>query len=172
MRTPIAEASFAAASFDVVFCVNVIHHLQRPMDLVRQASRLLRKGGALAVIGGGPHQGSDQWYLYRCFEEAYRRDLARYPGWQVLSEWMAQAGLSALELCEVERYRSSYAGRQVFDDPFLQQGSRSQLALLSQAEYRQGLARIEAEIRAAEGRGETALFEEDVPMLMLVGRKT
>jgi ubiquinone/menaquinone biosynthesis C-methylase UbiE len=44
------ELPFPAGSFDLVYCVNAIHHFQRQSDFIGRARRVLRLGGALAVL--------------------------------------------------------------------------------------------------------------------------
>lgn len=165
------DLPFRAEIFDLLICVNAIHHMLRPRQFLWHASRLLRPGGRLAIVSSNPHQGSDQWYVFRCFPETFHRDLERFPRWEVVREWVESTGLGEISLAEVERYRATYAGHGVFADPFLKPESCSQLAMLSEQEYQHGLERIRSEIQAAEARGETALFVEDMPMLMLVGQK-
>ena len=41
---------FAAASFDAVLCLDLIHHLARPRDFFAEAARVLRPGGRIAAI--------------------------------------------------------------------------------------------------------------------------
>ena len=41
---------FAAASFDAVVCLDLVHHLARPRDFFAEAARVLRPGGRLAAI--------------------------------------------------------------------------------------------------------------------------
>jgi SAM-dependent methyltransferase len=40
---------FAPASFDVVYCLGVVHHLEDPLTGVRALARLVRPGGALRL---------------------------------------------------------------------------------------------------------------------------
>src|SRR6266850_350603 len=58
---------FLNAVFDLIFCVNAFHHFSQPRDFISEARRLLRPGGALAVMGMDPHAGRDRWYLYDYF---------------------------------------------------------------------------------------------------------
>jgi hypothetical protein len=59
----------------------------------------------------------------------------------------------------------------VFDDPYLQKQSCSQLALLSEAEYTTGLAKIEQDIARAERRDEQLEFRTEITIHMWSGRK-
>ena len=50
------ELPFPDQFFDLVYCVNAIHHFEDARAFVHQARRLLRPGGALAVIGSEPRR--------------------------------------------------------------------------------------------------------------------
>jgi SAM-dependent methyltransferase len=43
------DVSMEPASFDLVWCVNTINHLTKPVDGVRHLAKLLRRGGRLAL---------------------------------------------------------------------------------------------------------------------------
>ena len=160
---------FPASSFDLVYCVNAIHHFDRPRAFVAEACRLLRPGGRLAVIGMDPHGRRENWYVYRFFEGVYETDLRRFPSWAEVAGWMSAEGL-AVECRGVDHIWAPKTGRAVLDDPFLQQNSCSQLALLSQEAYQAGLHCIEAALDRAEAAGETLTFPVDTPLAMISGQ--
>ena len=83
------QLPFPAATFDLVYCVNAIHHFDRPRAFISEACRLLRPGGRLAVIGMDPHGRRESWYVYRYFEGVYETDLRRFPSWADVAGWMA-----------------------------------------------------------------------------------
>jgi len=162
---------FESSAFDLVFCVNAIHHFQDPRGFVSEAARVLRRGGVLAVVGNDPHGRRESWFVYRYFDGVYETDLMRFPAWKTMREWMFEDGLEEIEWREVERIVDPKYGRGVFDDPFLKKNSCSQLALLTEEAYRAGLERLEADLLEAEARGETLVFETDILTAMLAGRK-
>jgi hypothetical protein len=132
---------------------------------------VLRPGGRLAVIGMDPHGREASWYAYRYFEGAYETDLARFPSWAEVEAWMAEEGLRDVSRRIVDHYGGTHAGRAVLADPFLRKDASSQLALLSEAAYRDGLRRIEAALAEAEARGETLMFAVDTDLALIEGRK-
>ena len=69
------QLPFPDQAFDLVFCVNAIHHFGQPRVFISEARRLLRPGGALAVVGLDPHGDRDSWYVYHYFEGTYETDL-------------------------------------------------------------------------------------------------
>lgn len=161
---------FAAASFDLVYCVNAMHHFDEQRAFVFEARRLLRPGGALAVVGMDPHSGQDGYYIYRYFEGTHETDLARFPSWDTVSDWMTTASFEHIERREADRIRNDMVGRAVLDDPFLHKEATSQLTLLPDEAYEAGLRRIRAAIEAAEATDEQPVFRVDIQIAMLVGR--
>ncbi len=163
---------FESKVFDLVFCVNAIHHFQHPRGFVSEAARVLRRGGALAVVGNDPHGRRESWFTYHYFDGVYETDLRRLPGWKTVRDWMVEDGFEGIEQREVERIVDPKYGRGVFDDPFLKKNACSQLALLTEEAYQAGLERIEADLVEAEARGQTLVFETDILIVMVAGRKT
>lgn len=162
---------FESDVFDLVFCVNAIHHFQDSRGFVSEAARVLRRGGVLAVVGNDPHGRRESWFVYRYFDGVYETDLMRFPTWETVRGWMLEDGFEEIEWREVKRILNPKYGRGVFDDPFLKKDSCSQLALLTEETYRAGLERIEADLVEAEAREEILVFETDILTAMLAGRK-
>jgi ubiquinone/menaquinone biosynthesis C-methylase UbiE len=160
---------FLAETFDLVVCVNAFHHFARPGLFISEARRLLRPGGALAIIGMDPHTLLDLWYLYDYFAACLAMDMERYPSSGRILDWMAAAGYDRIERRPVERIVHDYAGRSVLDDPFLQKNSTSQLVLLTDDEYADGLRRIERALTEAEQQGKQITFQVNISLYMVWG---
>jgi len=163
------QLPFPNASFDLIFCVNAVHHFGDPRAFVAEARRLLRPGGALAAINVDPHSRRDRWYIYDYFDGTLEADLRRFPSSGAMRDWMIGAGFERVERNIVERVMEQRIGRDVLNDHFLQKGGTSQLALLGDAEYAAGIERIESAVRGAESRGETITFTADISFVMLTG---
>ncbi len=164
------QLPFPDASFDLVCCINALHHFQRPRVFVFEARRLLRPGGALAVAGMDPRRLRNRWYVYDYFEGTHETDLARFPSWGTVLDWLVAAGFERVEWQPVEQILDQKMGRAILADPFVQKHACSQLALLSDEAYAAGLERIEAAVAAAEVQGETLTFHTDLLLAMLTGR--
>jgi ubiquinone/menaquinone biosynthesis C-methylase UbiE len=162
---------FADRSFDVIFCVNAIHHFEDPHAFIGQAYRVLRPGGAIATVGWDPHGRRDSWYLYDYFEGTYERDLQRFPRWAEVADWMQAAGFQHIDRREVRHILDDKYGRGVLDDPYLRKDACSQLALLSDAAYARGLERIRRHLDQAQARGQTLHFRSELSIEMLTGLK-
>lgn len=165
-----SQLPFPSAAFDLVYCVNAIHHFQRPRHFLSEARRLLRPGGALAVVGLDPRGAGTHWYVYDYFPGTYEIDLARFPSWGTALDWMLAVGFGPVQWQLVERIVDERVGRAILADPFLEKSATSQLALLSDEAYAAGLGRIETALATAEAAGETLTFRVDLALAMLVGR--
>lgn len=153
---------FASEAFDLVCCVNAIHHFDDSRGFIRDAALLLKPGGALAIVGIDPRVIRRRYY-YEYFDGARDLDLRRYASFGQLVDWTAEAGLENVRLEVVERAAIAYMGRAIFDDPFLKKESNSLLALLSEEIYAEGLRRIQS----AADRG--AEFATDISFGMITG---
>lgn len=160
---------FPDGTFDLAYCVNAIHHMDGQQTFIQEARRVLRDGGALAVIGMDPHEQRHTWYVYDYFEGVYATDLARFPSWETVLDWMRAAGFQNVERRPVERIVDDKTSATVLDDPFLQKHTSSQLALLSDAEYAAGVQRIKTAIAAAEAAGKTLIFPTGLIIDMVWG---
>jgi ubiquinone/menaquinone biosynthesis C-methylase UbiE len=166
-------------SFDLVYCVNALHHFNQPEQFIRQASRLLRPGGQLAVIGMDPRNflarpdrpARARWYVYEYFPGTLETDLDRFPSWGQVLDWMILAGFDFARLERVEQVLDSKTGSAVWSDPFLEKNSTSQLILLTDEAYQQGLERMKATLSKAVAANQKLIFPVDLMIDMLVARK-
>jgi ubiquinone/menaquinone biosynthesis C-methylase UbiE len=164
------ELPFPAGSFDLVYCVNAIHHFQRKSDFIWQARRALRREGALAVLGMDPHHRRNDWYVYEYFDGTFETDLARFPSWGQVLDWMIAAGFERMELRLAEEIGDPKYGPAVLEDPFLVKNSCSQMALLSDQAYEEGLNRIRRALAEAEAQGNMLVFKNTIRIDQIVGR--
>ena len=157
--------------FDLVFSVNAIHHFANPPTFIKEAFRVLRSAGTLAVVGSDRPSCRDSWYGYQFFVGTYEVDLKRFPSFVSIAEWMHSAGFRDIKLEEVEHIVDHKHGHGVLKDPYLQKDACSQLTLLTDEAYERGLRRIEAALRKAEEKEETLLFPSEFKIMMLSGIK-
>lgn len=165
-----ARLPYRSGSFDLVYCVNALHHFDRPTEFVQAARRVLRPAGKIALIGMDLYQQPCTWFIYDYFAGVLETDLARYLPWEHVRDWLSAAGFETLDWQIVERYEQVFNGEQVFEDPFLRKGSTSQLALLSEADYQAGLDKMSRAIRSAAEKGVRIEFQVDISMGMLTGQ--
>ena len=158
---------FSDNTFDMVFCVNALHHFHDPSGFVNNTHRLLKRGGTLAVIGMNPHDGRDRWFLYDYFPGTYETDLGRYPSVGAIADWMIEAGFEKVTSRVGERIVDTRMGRDVLP---LSKNFTSHLTLLSPDAYAEGIDRIETALAEAEEEGEIVEFPVDISPHMISGR--
>lgn len=158
------QLPFGPGSFDLICCVNAIHHFDDPRAFILDAAHLLQPGGAIAIIGMDPRTISQRYY-YEYFEGTLQLDMRRYPSFGQLVDWVAESRLERVELSIVEVASARFVGRDILSDPFLVKESNSLLALLSDEVYAEGLRRIEA---AADTGAE---FYSELQFGMVTGRR-
>jgi len=161
--------SFQPGTFDLVFCVNALHHFDDPPAFVSQARRVTRAGGALAIVGMDPQTERDRWYLYDYFPGTYETDRARYPSGDAILGWMDEAGFVRCHRRLAARIARDAAGREVLNDRILQKNGTSQLSLLTEEAFAAGMARIEEALQSAERRGEHISFPTHISLPIVVG---
>jgi ubiquinone/menaquinone biosynthesis C-methylase UbiE len=162
---------FFAASFDLVYGVNALHHFPQKESFIREAARTLRPNGMLAIIGMDPHGQHDRWYIYDYFEGTYELDLRRFPPVPQITAWMNDAGFIGMRHSVVERILDHQDGRAVLAHSVLQKTGTSQLILISDEAYDRGLRKIHADLDAADARKETLSFVEDISLVMVTARR-
>jgi len=159
---------FLPGTFDLVYCVNALHHFDDPQSFIAQAAELMRPRGTLAIVGIDPRLIHTR-YFYEYFEPSREIDMRRYPSMGAMVDWMVAAGIDELEYRTVETLTSRFIGRQVFEDNFLRKGSNSTLAVLTEEEYQAGLRKIESAVAQAESEGREITFDTVLPFGMLTG---
>jgi SAM-dependent methyltransferase len=169
VRGRAGQLPFPAASFDLVYCVNALHHFDQQRAFVVEAQRLLRPGGALAIIGMDPHGRRADWYVYQFFSGTFATDLGRFPSWGTVLDWMVAIDFERITWQVVDRISDPKVGEAVLKDPFLAKNATSQLALLSDDAYAAGLTRIREALDAAQQAGRQLVFDSEILIGMLVG---
>jgi ubiquinone/menaquinone biosynthesis C-methylase UbiE len=131
--------------FDLIFCVNAIHHFPDKEEFIKECNRTLSNKGILAVFSVDPHIDKD-WYVYDYFDSVYENDLKRFPSLRLLKILLKTEKLTDIEFKVVEEIHNERVGNEVFNDPFLNKNHCSQLANLSDEEYQKGIERIKNQI--------------------------
>lgn len=161
---------FAPSVFDLICCVNSLHHFAHKQEFIWEAARALRSGGILAIIGMDPHIDEHQWSLYDYFQGTREVDLARYPSAESIRGWLVGAGFEQVTCGIAERMRRSLPWREALRSHFLQKDGTSQLALLTDEAYAEGIRRVEADLLRAEEGGRTLEYVVDISLAVVTGR--
>lgn len=132
-------------SFDMIFCINAIHHFTDKEKFFSEANDSLKENGILCIYGVDPHIDRG-WYVYDYFENVYENDLKRFPSLKETKKLCEMFGFKLEQQSVVEEVYSERTGDEVFSDPFLRKNMNSQLANLSDEEYQKGINLIKKKI--------------------------
>jgi ubiquinone/menaquinone biosynthesis C-methylase UbiE len=150
------------AAFERLYCVNALHHFDDKPGFINEARRVLADGGRLLTIGLDPHVGTDRWFIYDYFAPVLEMDRRRYPSTERVQEWLRDAGLIDVHTREVQHLPTRLSAGPALDGGRLARHMTSQLAVLNEEQYQEGLQRIRAAVREADARGETLWLTADL----------
>ncbi len=171
-RGTATQLPYQSGTFDLLYCVDAIHHFGDHRAFIAEAFRVLKKGGALAIIGHDPHEvDPSNWYIYNYFDSVYETDLRRYPSGKSVINWMIADGFHTVSVQVAERIVNIHVGDGVFNDPFIKHNATSQLALLSEDKYQSGLKKIREALEQARAGNERLIFRSQIDVKMFLGYK-
>ena len=127
--------------FDLIFSVDVIHHVDGTLAHMEATHDALGPGGALCIVTDSEWIIRHRQPLSTYFPETVPLDLERYPRITALRSEMAQAGFVAVRERQVE-----YACVLEDIEPYRAKAF-SCLHLISETAFRHGLARMENDLR-------------------------
>jgi len=131
--------AFSDESFDLVYSVDVVHHITDRKKAFSEASRILRPSGRLCIATDSEDILRNRQPLSIYFPETVEVELSRYPAIDLLKTELIGAGFTELTdtvveistvLPDIEPYRA-----QVF----------SSLRLISKKAFARGMARLESD---------------------------
>ena len=128
-------------TFDLVFSIDVIHHVEGHQAYFKEAFRVLKPGGRLCTITESPELIVRRKPLSIYFPETAAADMKRYPSVTNLRLWMTRAGFTA----QREKVHSHpYEKKDVKD---YKDKAYSCLHMISEEAFTAGLKRMEADLQ-------------------------
>jgi SAM-dependent methyltransferase len=165
-----AEAlPWKTASFDRIFCINALHHFSDKMTFMKEARRVIRRGGRLMSISLDPHTECERWWVYDYFPQVVNLDKNRYPSVHEICQIMMSSGFTECHTLEAQHRVLCIPARQALECGRLAKTVTSQLALLSDDEYIQGINQILRDIEAAEDHNEVLTLRVDLRLYATIG---
>jgi len=128
------------ASFDLLFSVDVIHHVADHAAYYREAYRVLAPGGRICTATDSAWIIRHRQPLSTYFPETVPRELARYPRIAALRAHMATAGFDGMD------ERTVAYSYPLHDVGAYRARTYSALHLISEEAFQRGLARMERDL--------------------------
>lgn len=133
---------FPPGFFDLVFSVDVAHHVEDRRTFFREAYRVLKAGGKLCTVTDSEWIIRNRRPLAVYFPETVPVELKRYPRMAQLQDVMEQSGFGALSEKMVE-FPYGLTELQAYRDKAF-----SSLHLISEEAFQRGIKRLEQDLRA------------------------
>lgn len=134
---PAESMDLPADNFDLVFAVDVIHHIADRPQAFRECRRVLRAGGKLCLVTDSPAIIRRREPLATYFPETVPVELARYPSLATLRAEMRAARFVDISEMEVE-FRSELTDIEPYRARVF-----SSLRLIPQHAFERGMHRLE-----------------------------
>jgi SAM-dependent methyltransferase len=132
--------SFSIDPLDLVFSVDVVHHLADRLKAFRECRRRLRPGGRLCLVTESETMIRNREPHATYFPEAVEVELARYPKLVTLTNELREAGFVDVTEQDVEH-------KLVLTDPLPYRTKvHSSLQLIPQAAFDRGITRLERKL--------------------------
>ena len=132
---------FPTGTFDLVFSVDVIHHVTNRPAYFHEAHRVLRGDGKICTVTDSEWILQHRRPLAEYFPETVDVELGRYPRMGELRDLMGQSGFGEIGETNVEFAYQLNDIRAYRDKAF------SALHLISEEAFRRGIARMEYDLR-------------------------
>jgi len=131
---------FADDFFDLVFSVDVIHHVGDHLAYFREAQRVLKPGGKVCTVTDSEWIIRHRQPLAVYFPETVQVELGRYPGVERLRDLMEQAGFGQVSEEMVEHPYQLNDAQPYRDQAF------SSLHLIPDEAFRRGIRHMEQDL--------------------------
>jgi ubiquinone/menaquinone biosynthesis C-methylase UbiE len=135
------QLDYPSESFDLVFSVDVIHHVGDRFAYFREAHRVLKKGGKVCTVTDSEEIIRHRQPLSVYFPETIAIELQRYPPISDLRSLMVDIGFRELQDTLAE-FATSLTDSQPYGDKAF-----SSLHLIPNEAFERGLQRMEQDLR-------------------------
>jgi len=135
------ELEFTENFFELVFSVNVIHHITGRREYFREAYRVLKPRGKICTVTDSEWILRNRQPLTVYFPETLEVDLKRYPKIEELKQIITQVGFKAIREKMVE-YPYLLEDIQAYKNKVF-----SSLNLISEEAFQRGIKRMEEDLK-------------------------
>jgi len=132
-------------TFDGAFAIQLLHHLNKKEIFLKEAHRVLRKGGCLAIHSCSHSQLRSFWF-YHYFSQGLEVDLARIPDSGEITLMLEKTGFSnvGIEVCYQDEVVTHETPQSYLDKNY--RNSISTFAFLSQKDIEAGCRKLQEDI--------------------------
>ena len=134
------KLDFPESIFNLVFSVDVIHHVDDRAAYFREASRILKRAGLICTVTDSEDIIRARQPMALYFPEAVEPEVNRYPRIPILYQMMEAAGFKDIHDTQVE-HRTTIQDIQAYRDKAF-----SSLYLQSQEAFEKGIRRMAADL--------------------------
>ena len=131
---------FENDSFDLIYSVDVIHHVLDRPAYFREARRVLKQGGTVCTVTDSAEDIHSRVPLSSHFPETIEQELRRYPSIDLLRDEMADAGFISIAASQT---RHDY---DLLDAAPWRDKAFSSLHLITPEQHASGVARMQADL--------------------------
>jgi SAM-dependent methyltransferase len=135
------KLDFPPVFFDLIFSVDVIHHLSSQTDFFTEAYRVLSTGGKICTVTDSEWIIRHREPLVVYFPETVDIELKRYPRMEDLRRTMVQVGFRDIKEIRVEFSYELHDAQAYRDKAF------SSLHLIPKAAFDRGIERMERDLK-------------------------
>ena len=160
---------FISENFDRIFCINAFHHFSQPERFFAEARRVLRNRGGILIVGLDPHTGLDNWWIYDYFPQVIDIDRKRYPSTVSLRKSMRENGFFNCSTIEALHMPVQLSARSALESGRLDKSTTSQLTILTDEEYNEGLRSLIRDIELNENQGNNLTIGADLRLYATTG---
>lgn len=154
----VTHLPFDSETFDGAFAIQVLHHVKDKETFLREAYRVLHKGGHMAIDTCTHKQMQACWYYYY-FPQGLEKDLARIPDSKEITSMLEKARFSdiGIEISYVDVSVDHNMPKRYLDKNY--RNSISTFALLSDEEIDVGCEKIKSDIASGNIENVIQKFE-------------
>jgi ubiquinone/menaquinone biosynthesis C-methylase UbiE len=155
---------FVGKSFDAVFMSHLLHHVEKPLNVMRECYRILKPNGIiLNRYGAIENIRNDVEHMF--FPETLEVDEARVPSINQVEEWFSNAGFESVSSENVLQ-RTFKSAEEIVERIRLK--STSALTLITQSAFEHGLEALQEHIE--RNPNDSWLFQDI--LTLTVGKKS
>jgi len=134
------KLDFPQCCFDLVFSVDVIHHLTSQLDFFKEAYRVLNRSRRICTVTDSEWIIRHREPLSVYFPETVEVELKRYPRIEELKQFMTQVGFGEIEETVVEFSYELHSAEAYRDKAF------SSLHIISKKDFKRGIELMERDL--------------------------